>query len=350
MALSTENVNSLDWSYPVTLAEPHTGNVLVTGATGFIGSNLVGALVARGYSVSCLVRRSSDTAALKPLPVRLVAGGIDEPAALRDAVQGIHTVYHLAGLTKASGRERYFQINQTGTRLLLEAIADVNPGLCRFVHMSSLAAAGPSTGRPGLVEGESANPISWYGESKLRSEEEVLRYSGSFSVAILRPSAVYGPADRDILLVFQMIKRGCLFTPGRFARRFSLIYVDDLVDATILAGQTDMDSGEVFFVSRPEIYGWEEVGRAIARALGVHYHHVAFPRWIAEAVGTAGDLWSWATGRPASINSQKVKELLQPAWICDTSKARTRLGFNPKTDLDSGVRQTAKWYKARGWL
>jgi dihydroflavonol-4-reductase len=350
MALSTQNVNSLDWSYPVALAEPQSGNVLVTGATGFIGCNLAGALVARGYSVSCLVRRSSDTTALRRLPVRLVTGGIDEPDALREAVQGMHTVYHLAGLTKASGREQYFHINQIGTRLLLEAIADVNPGLCRFVHMSSLAAAGPSTGRRGLVEGESANPISWYGESKLGSEEEVLSYSGRFSVAILRPSAVYGPGDRDILLVFQMIKRGCLFTPGRFVRRFSLIHVDDLVDATILAGKTDMDSGEIFFVSRPEIYEWEEVGRAIARALGVDYRHVAFPRWIAEALGVAGDLWSRATGRPIAINGQKVKELLQPAWICDTSKARARLGFNPKTDLDSGVRKTAKWYKSRGWL
>ena len=334
----------------MTLIESQTRNVLVTGATGFVGSNLVGALLHKGYAVTCLVRSTSNIGALQKLPVRLVFGDLDDPAALRKAVHAMHTVYHIAGLTKASGREQYFRINQGGTRRLLEAIAEVNPNLSRFVHMSSLAAAGPSTGSRARIEDERANPISWYGESKLRSEEEVLRYSKDCPVTVLRPSAVYGPGDRDILLIFRMIKRGYFFSPGRFDRRFSLIHVADLADATIKAGETDTQSGEIFFVSRSEIYGWEDVGRAIARALERHYRHIPFPPWIAMSMGVAGDLWSRLTGQPTAISSQKVKELLQLAWHCDSSKARSLLGFSPKIDLESGIKMTAEWYQARGWL
>jgi nucleoside-diphosphate-sugar epimerase len=334
------------------MAQPANPNskVIVTGATGFVGSNLVEALLRAGSSVTCLVRTTSDTRVLRQLPVQLAVGDLENPGPLRSTLRGIDTVYHLAGAIKASSREQYLRVNQAGTRRLLEIMAEANPALSRFIHVSSLAAAGPSPADRGLTEDETPCPISWYGESKLKSEQEVLKFADAFRITILRPSAVYGPRDRETLMIFRMIRQGCLFTPGRFIRHFSLIHVDDLVDALIQARCQDTRSGEVFFVSRPESYTWEEVGRTIARELGKKYRCLAFPKSIASAAGFAGDIWTKLSNRAATINSQKVKELLQPSWICDTSKARSGLGFIPKTDLETGIRKTVRWYQAEGWI
>jgi dihydroflavonol-4-reductase len=330
--------------------EDRDSRVLVTGATGFVGGRLVEALLRNGSSVTCLVRKNSDTRTLQKLPVRLVVGDLEDTEAIREAARGIQTIYHVAGAIKAAGREQYLRINQFGTRHLLEVAAETNPDLGRFIHVSSLAAAGPSRAGRGLTEEDNPNPISWYGESKLKGEQEALKYARSFQVSILRPSAVYGPGDRETLLIFRMIKRGCLFTPGRARRQFSLIHVDDLTAALIHASRQDTPSGEVFFISRPESFTWEEVGRAIALALGRKYRSLAFPRSIAIMAGFAGDLWVKLSGKPATVTSQKLKELLEPSWVCNPLKAQTMMGFSTKIDLENGIRSTAQWYKDHGWL
>jgi nucleoside-diphosphate-sugar epimerase len=325
-------------------------NVLVTGATGFVGCNLVEALLSQGHSVTCLVRNTSNTRVLQKEGVRLVTGDLNDPATVRQAARGVNTVYHLAGLIKAAGRADYFRVNQTGTRILLEALSETNPRLNRFIHISSLAAAGPSSGDRGLIEEDTPNPVSWYGESKLMSEQEVLRFSNTFPVTIFRPSAVYGPHDIETLMIFHMIKRGCLITPGRFIRRFNLIHVADLAAACIKAAECNTPSGEIYFISRPEIYTWRDVGCAIAQRLGKSFRQLSIPKWMAMAIGRAGDLWAGATGRPAMLGTQKVKELLQPSWTCNSSKAYAELDFNPVIDLDNGINETVRWYKSEGWL
>lgn len=325
-------------------------NVLVTGGTGFVGCNLIHALLRKEYRVTCLVRRSSDTRHIRKTGVRIVVGDMTDPASIREAARGVQMVYHLAGLIKAAGREEYLRVNQEGTRFLLEALAETAPGLAQFVHMSSLAAAGPSAGTRGLVEEDKPNPISWYGESKLLSEREVLKFSGQFPVAILRPSAVYGQHDRETLLAFRMIRRGCLLTPGRFIRRFSLIHVHDLASACIQAGECGVPTGSVYFISRPEIYTWEDIGRAIARELGKRYRQISFPQCFAEAIGRAGDVWARLTGQAATLNSHKVRELLQESWICNPARAQAELKFHPVIDLDKGIRETVCWYQEQGWL
>jgi nucleoside-diphosphate-sugar epimerase len=244
------------------------GLVLVTGATGFVGRNLVEMLLNGGYAVRCLVRSAGKARELAQQGAQLVIGDINDARTVREAARGVHTVFHLAALIKAASREDYIRVNRTGTRVLLEALAEVCPDLNRFVHISSLSAAGPSRGNGPLDEKEKPCPVSWYGESKLLSEEEVGRFAGAFPVSILRPSAVYGPHDTETLLIFRMVQRGCLVTPGRFIRRFSLIHVRDLVSACIRAAECPTPSGEVFFISRPEIFTWEDVGRTIAEKIG----------------------------------------------------------------------------------
>jgi nucleoside-diphosphate-sugar epimerase len=323
---------------------------LVTGATGFIGGNLVPALLRKGYSVTCLVRDTSDTKALQKLPVRLIVGDLDDPASIRKAASGSRVVFHIAGLTKAPDRRQFFLVNKTGTSKLLEILSETDPGPARFVHASSLAAAGPGFRDRPLNEKDEPHPVSWYGESKLAAEEEVLKYAGAFPVTILRPSAVYGPGDRDIYLIFRMIQKGWLLTPGRFSRSFSLIHVHDLVEAFIISGESNTSSGEVFFASRPEIFTWEEVGRQIARELKKKYRPISIPSWLALAAGTAGNCYSRMSGKPFALSTQKVREILQPHWTCDSSKAYRLLGFKPHIELDDGIRNTVQWYRQKGWL
>ncbi len=323
---------------------------LVTGATGFIGGNLVHALLQKGYSVTCLVRDCSDTRLLQKLPVRLVPGSLEDSTSIRNAAKGARVIFHIAGLTKAPNRDKFFLVNRKGTSTLLEILSETVPRPVRFVHTSSLAAAGPSALDRPLTEEDTPKPVSWYGESKLAAEEEVRKYANAFPVTILRPSAVYGPGDMDIYVIFKMIQRGCLVTPGRFTRQFSLIHVGDLVDAFIKAGESTIPSGEVFFISRPEIHTWEEVGREIARALEKKFRRFFFPKWLALTAGAAGDFYSLLTGNTVVLNMQKVRELLQPSWTCNSFKARSVLGFNPAIELKSGVSDTVQWYRQQGYL
>jgi dihydroflavonol-4-reductase len=331
-------------------AKNNLKTTLVTGATGFVGINLVHALLEKGYKVACLVRNTSKAQILQNLPVQLLQGDLHDLSAIQTMGSSLHTVYHAAGAIKAPDRNRFFQINQAGTRNLLETLTKTNPGLNRFIYISSLAAAGPSAANHSRTEDETPSPISWYGESKLAAENEVLQFKNAFATTILRPSAVYGPYDKEIFLIFRMIKLGCLITPGRHVRQFSLIHVSDLVNAMIKAGESTGPTGGIYHISRPEMYLWEDVGRAIARELGKSFHRISLPEWMAQSAGIAGDFWTRLTKRTASINSQKVRELLEPSWLCDSSRAQEQLGFNPTIDLESGIRSTIRWYKNQGWL
>ncbi len=323
---------------------------LVTGATGFIGMHLVDSLLRKGYSVTCLVRSSSDTQRLQKFPVRLVFGSLDTRRAIREASVEPGIVFHIAGLTKARNRAEFFHVNQTGTANLLEILAEAEHRPLRFVHSSSLAAAGPSTLQRQLTEDDDPKPVSWYGESKLESEREVQKFADVFPVTILRPSAVYGPGDRDIYLIFRMIQKGCFVVPGRSVHPFSLIHVQDVVDAFLQAGESDTPSGEVFFISHPEIQTWETVGRIIARELGKTCLRFSVPQWLALAAGSAGSAYSSLTGKMVALNIHKVREILQPAWTCDPSKAQAILGFAPRVNLENGIQDTVRWYKQNGWL
>jgi nucleoside-diphosphate-sugar epimerase len=259
-------------------------------------------------------------------------------------------VFHLAGVVRARKYEDYFLANSTGTRNLLQACRRENPGLDRFVLVSTQAAAGPSPdGRP-LTEGDSARPISAYGWSKLMAEKEVLEHKSDLPVVIVRPSPVYGPRDRDFHSLFKMIKLGLRPVIGREERHIHLTYVRDVVEGTWLAAQGAQICGNVYFLADDRSYTWREIGLILGRAFNKKPRQLTIPKSVSWIITRVAELWAALLRRPAVLNREKRREMLARYWLCDTSRARDELGFRVEHPLPVGAQSTLRWYRDNGWL
>ncbi len=323
---------------------------LVTGARGFIGSFLVEKLLEQGHEVRCLLRRKSGHSWLDGLDFETVQGDITQAASLETAVQNVDVVFHLAGCTKALNRAGFYRVNVDGTRNLLEATAKYNPQLSRFVHVSSLAAAGPTrNGRP-LLESEKPFPVSNYGKSKLESEHVAQEFCADLPITIVRPPAVYGPRDRDVFDFFKQAKLGIRPVLGGGARSASFIYVKDLVDGLLLAADKKGAIGQTYFLCDDAPYTWDELGSCIDAALNVTTRRIVLPLSLAFLVCVGVELFSQITRKPGLLNLDKYREIKMNHWVCSNGKARQELGFVPGFSLQAGIQEAGQWYLQQGWL
>jgi nucleoside-diphosphate-sugar epimerase len=317
--------------------------VLVTGATGFIGSHLAASLVKQGFNVSCLTRKSSNLSYLEGLDVTLLNGDCSDPDSL-SGVTGFDYVFHAAGLTKATNLRELYLVNEKGVENLVNAVMRNNPELKRFVYLSSLAAAGPSPDGEPLKENVEPRPISEYGKSKLGGERHVLAQRGNIPFTIIRPPAVYGPRDSQFLMLFKILKFG--LAPYWGKTYYSLVHVDDLVNGIILSALKDEGDGEIFFMSDGAIYSSDDIIDSFAQAVGHSPIKVRAPRFLLPMLGAITERFKGCS----IINADKVRELRQTHWICNTGKAVNRLGFSPKILIKEGAAWTAEWYKIHKWL
>jgi len=329
--------------------------ILVTGSTGFIGSRMVDRLLVEGRSVRVLLRPESSSASATAAREGLeqVRAAYDDAEALGRAVAGVEVIIHLAGVTKASDEAGFVAGNVMPVENLLDAAKRHNPELCRFLLVSSLAAAGPaSSPSPGVREADQPGPVSAYGRSKLLGEQAALRNAGAVPLTIVRPPAVYGPGDRDILEVFAMMKKGYLLSAGSGQQqRFSMIHVDDLIEGTLLALRSEVGAGQTFFITSPRGYAWDEVIEAARPVLSFgRLLRIDLPKPLVFALGATLETVAKLTGKPALINRDKAAELVQDYWVCSSDKAEKELGFVAKTPLAEGVAETLCWYQRGGWL
>ena len=324
--------------------------VLVTGGTGFIGSHLVEALVAKAVHVRCLMREKSDPKWLKGLDIERVAGDCCDPASLREAVKGVDCVFHLAGVTKAAREETYFEVNGRGTDNLIHACLESNPRPPRFIYLSSQAAAGPSRNGCRKKESDTCEPVSPYGRSKRMGEELALAHSHELPLLILRPSAVYGPREKDVYSYFKMVSKR--MNPCFIGRspRLSLVYVNDVVQALLLALQADNPKGDLFFVSDGHDYRLQEIGDTFARVMGVSTVRIPVPEWGLHCAATFSEIFSRFSKKPPLISKGKVEEIIQKDWVCDITRAKERLCFEPRFPLEQGAVLTVDWYRKEKWL
>jgi len=318
--------------------------ILVTGGTGFIGRHLVERLVEQGRALRCLVR--STKAANLPRAVELAQGDLESGAGLTEGLHGVDTIIHLAGVTKARATADYDRGNTVATANLLRAAGDVG----RFVHVSSLAAAGPSAADRPLTEADEPHPVSHYGRSKLAGEEAVRGSPLRERTIIVRPPVVYGPRDRDVYEMIRTVARGWMVQIGTAPRRFSHIYVGDLVDGLIAAADRASAGGEVYYLANAVPVSWDEFGNVAARLMGRGMHTVAIPEKAAYALGFCAEGWARLTGKPGILSRDKVREACCAGWVCDPGRAHRELGFCASTSLEAGLRRTLDWYKEAGWL
>jgi nucleoside-diphosphate-sugar epimerase len=315
---------------------------LVTGASGFIGRRLAAELARRGDEVVCLVRRTSRTAPLHALPVELVIGDIGDPASLLPAVSGCDRIFHLAGLIQAAGAAPFEEANVRGTRNLVEACLRTAPDLRRFVFVSSIAAAGPSGPDRPLTETDAPDPVSAYGRSKLAAERIVRDAGGRLPVTVVRPPNVLGPGSRELDGAIRLLRRRLAPSIGDGRPRTSLVDVDDLVSALILAAEDPKSAGETYFVTDGGAYAWPEIVAALAIELGIGRFRIGVPFGIQLAAAGLAEAVSRATGRPPLLTREIVRAGHDRFWLYDSSKIGRDLGFRPRYGMRDSVRRAVE--------
>lgn len=321
---------------------------LVTGGSGFIGSHLVEALLREGWDVRCLVRKTSSLQFLPRGKVELVIGDLDNKSSLTECLPGVDAVFHLAGRIKGLSRKDYFHTNWLGTKNLLEAARTTPASLQTFIYVSSLSAAGPSPDGHLLTEDEKPRPVSHYGESKLAAEREVARFTDCSPVVVVRPVAVYGPREREILRLLKLARRGIRFQMGRKDNFFCAVHVSDVVQAIILAAQKRAPGLKTYFVGDGRVYSWEQTFDILLSILGKKSAHLTLPWGLSRAT-----MRFWSSLFPRSSGAfylDKMKEMSHKYWVCDISRAQKELSFAPQFDLNTGLKETIRWYKEEGWL
>lgn len=324
--------------------------VLVTGGTGFVGSHLVERLVESGARVRCLVRETSSLRYLRADAVELVYGDLATGRGLQAAVEGASIVFHVAGVTKANSEAAYFDGNLRGTEHLLRACEPGSKELRRFVHVSSLAAVGPSPDGMPLGEDAEPRPLTWYGRSKLAAEAAVRASDLAPRAVILRPPVVYGQRDTDVFEIFRSISKGMMVLIGREESWFSYIHVQDLADGMLAAASSDAAAGRTYFLANPEPVSWTAFANTAASAMGRSVRFVRVPAGVAYGAGWCAEIVSWLRGKPGIISRQKVTEAKHRYWTCDAARARAELGFCAARPLPEGIAETLAWYKDAGWL
>lgn len=330
--------------------------ILVTGASGFIGSGLVSALGDAGHDVCALMRSGASSDFLKGVKFTRLTGDLGDPESMTRACENVDVVYHVAGLTRARNKEEFFKFNAEATKNLANA-AIKSGSVKKFIFISSLAAAGPSIGLSPRLESETDSPVSMYGESKLRAELYLDEMKDKLDFISIRPPMVYGPRDTNVYTFFKTIQKQWMpILPSKTPtghKYYSAIHVDDLITAMMAAlnaPEADFKKGERFFVTDGQIYTYERIMGVIAAELKVKPFRIKIPEVVINSLASAGSIAGKMFNRSFQLNRDKLKELQADYWICSSQKSFDHFKFKPKYTMESGIPQTVAWYKVNGWL
>lgn len=326
--------------------------ILVTGGTGFLGSALVRALVARGDAVRVLVRPSSDLARLAGLEVETITGDVTQPETLPPAVDGVDTIYHLAGMLGQFGvsERAYHRLHVEGTCALLRACAGLP--LKRFVHCSSPGMLGAvHRGDPPRDESAPHRPTSAYERSKSAAEKAALPLAAELGIplVIARPEFVYGPGDRHVVGMFHAIQGGRFFYIGSGDCLCHPSYVDDVVAGLAACATARARPLEAYHICGPRPITIRTLATAIAEALGVQPPRLHLPAWLVRSGAWGAELAARLLGTEPPLSLEGVRFFTESRAF-SIEKAHRELGWVPQIDITEGARRAAAWYRAQGML
>ncbi len=327
------------------MSQKHDERVLVTGATGFTGSHLARKLVARGARVTAFARASSHTQELADLGVEVRTVDIRDWADVARHMETFDRVYHIAAAfrTQHADMKEFRRVNVDATGHLLEAARD--QGVRRFVHCSTVGVQGEIENPPATEE-HPFRPGDPYQTTKLEGEmlaREAMD-AGSMEVTVVRPVGIYGPGDRRFLKLFRPISRRRFVMIGSGEVLYHLTYVEDLVEGILLAGEQAAAPGEVFTLGGARYTTLNELTRLIADALEVPPPRVRIPYAPVHLASVVCDRVFRSVGLSPPLYPRRV-EFFSKDRAFDISKARKLLGYEPRVDLEEGLRRTAQWYR-----
>lgn len=323
-------------------------NVFVTGGTGFIGSHVVDSLIddKNTDELKCLVRNKEKW--IEGKSYQKISGDLHSIRTIEHALADVDTIIHLAGIVKAPSQKEFDFANVEATEHLVRLANRF--GVRKMVILSSQAAAGPSNGKP-LTEKNSMKPISMYGKSKKKMEEMVHEVADpKLSVTILRPPAVYGPREDQIYTLFKMMSMGVAPMVGDGTKpELSIIYVQDLIQAIHKSIQQTEKGIHTYFVSGEETTNWNRISDIVQTVLGKKSIPIHIkPEWVKKIAGIVETTATFFGSYPV-VNREKANEMILE-WICDHSKAKKELNYQPQYSLEEGISRTLRWYKKHDWL
>ena len=337
--------------------------ILITGASGFIGSFIVEEALNRGFETWAAVRKSSSKAFLQDERIHFIELNLSSEAELKQQLKDIQFDYvvHAAGVTKCLHKEDFFRINTEGTKNLVRALLDLQMPLKRFVYISSLSIMGAIREEQPykeIRERDKAKPNTAYGKSKLEAEQWLVSLNKELEkknekllpYVILRPTGVYGPRERDYFMMAKSIQSHTDFAVGFKQQDITFVYVTDVVQAVFLAmekGQT----GRCYFLSDGEVYQSSTFSDLIRKELGNPWWiRITAPLWLLRIITFCGEYIGHMTGKVTALNNDKYNIMKQRNWRCDINPARQELGYEPQVKLEEGVRRSIAWYKKNKWL
>lgn len=328
--------------------------VLITGATGFIGSWLTHSLVERGHRSRCLVRDVSRLNGLQDLQVEVQRGDLLDSTVLDRAVRGVDAVYHLAAqghvsATSKEAEERFFRVNVEGSRTLAEKAAEA--GVRRFIHFSSTAAMGLPRKVRYIDESEACNPQTPYQRSKDASERVVLEVGQhcQMEVIVLRPCMVYGPGATDqFLKICTLVTKGLFWQLGRKPSLMPIVHVSDVVQAALLALDKGR-SGSVYLIASDRSESTDDIRRLILECLGVRRPKIVVPVTLAKHGAFLLEAVARVFGVEPPVTGKNIESTLANR-VFSIEKARAELGYAPTVSIDNGISETVVWYRRHGYL
>ena len=331
--------------------------VLITGATGFIGQCLVSKGKKQGYLVVAGIRMTSKTTWLKKNNIPFEILSLDNPDTLTKEIKfiiskynSIDVVIHNAGLTQSSNTSDYNNVNYILTKNLIFALKESCKLMPRFIFTSSLAALGP--GKPlslnPITENTDPNPVTHYGRSKLISEQ-FIRNQQDLPWIIIRPTAVYGPGESNFFKIIKSVNLGFEIYIGSKEQMLSFIYVKDLADIFIKLCDHDVVN-VVYNLSDGNNYSIREVNETLKSVLNKKTIPIVIPLIIVRIIAFFTELAGRITGKATIINRDKINELEQLNWSCDSSLIINVTGFSPQYNFEKGIKESINWYKENGWL
>ena len=337
--------------------------ILITGASGFIGSFIVEEALKQGFETWAAIRKSSSKAFLKDERIHFIELNLSSEEQLHEQLKNhqFDYVVHAAGVTKCLHPEDFFRINTEGTKNLVRALLDLQMPLKRFVYISSLSIMGAIREEQPyreISERDKAQPNTAYGKSKLEAEQWLdatnrqLTEKGQapFPYVILRPTGVYGPRERDYFMMFKSIQAHTDFAVGYQQQDITFVYVTDVVQAVFLALEKG-ETGRRYFLSDGEVYQSSTFSNLIRKELGNPWWiRITAPLWLLRIITFCGDRIGHLTGKITALNNDKYHIMKQRNWRCDIGPARQELGFEPQVQLEEGVRRSVAWYKKNKWL